>query len=52
MDEVSGGDESDNGSLNLGVDLSDVGTKILDRKRLRIFENITVKNISNNSLIL
>ena len=44
--EASGGEESDNG-LVLGIDLSDVGTKILDRKRLRIFENITL-NIQMN----
>ena len=52
MDEVSAEEESDNGSLSLGIDLSDVGTKILDRKRLRIFENITVKNTSKNCLTL
>ena len=52
MDEISVGEESDNGSLTLGIDLSDVGTKILDRKRLRIFENITVKNTVNNNLTL
>ena len=36
------GEESDNCSIK-GIDLSDVGTKIWDRKRLRIFENITTK---------
>jgi len=45
--DASGGEESDNGPMQ-GIDLSDVGTKILDRKRLRIFENITHLNIQMN----
>ena len=42
MDTDSNLDSEEDSAVPL-VDLTDVGTKIMDRKRLRIFDQITTK---------